>query len=54
MKKEDGIILIQLVGALKESVSKLENAYNKKDEKNLENVKKEILNLQKKIGSIVD
>ena len=53
MRKEEGIILIQLVGTLKESVSKLENAYNKKDEKGLESVKKEILNLQKKIGSLI-
>ena len=54
MRKEEGVVLVQLANALKESVARLEEAYDKKDEKNLEAAKKEILGLQKKIGGLLN
>jgi len=53
MKKEDGVILSQLVGSMRESIKKLEQSFNKKDEIGLNKAKSEIIELQKKINSLV-
>lgn len=49
MIKEDAVVLNQLVLAMKDSVRKMEEYYDKKDKINLERIKKEILAIQRKM-----
>ncbi len=53
MKKENVLILAQLITAMKDSVSRLESAYNRGDIEGIRAVKKEILNLQKEIDGLL-
>ena len=53
MKKEDIIILSQLVKTLEEIEPKLEESYNKKDFEEFNKLKKLMLNLQKKVSIIL-
>ena len=53
MKKSDVPFLNQLVRALEEGESKLEEFYNKKDYENFAKAKKFILQVQKKISEVV-
>lgn len=49
MIKEDATVLNQLLLAMKDSVRKMEEYYNKKDKINLERAKKEILMINRKM-----
>ena len=53
MKKEDVAFLNQLIKALEEAESNLEEVYNKKDYESFNKSKKLILQIQKKISEIV-
>jgi len=53
MKKEDITFLNQLIKALEEAESKLEEAYDKKDYESFDKSKKLILQIQKKISEII-
>ncbi len=47
------LFLNQLIKALEESESKLEEYYNKKDYKNFDNMKKFILKILKSISGVI-
>lgn len=53
MKKEDGIALSQLIDAMQEAADRLEKAHGENDAGNFERAKIEILNIQKKIRSLL-
>ena len=52
MDRSNALLLTQLVRTLKSAVLKLEEAYNARDMVRLEEIKKEILALQRRIASI--
>ena len=52
-KKEDVAILSQLIKAMKESVGKLEIAYEEKNYEEFNEAKKLIIELQKKIDGVL-
>ncbi|MEK6824395.1 MAG: hypothetical protein AABY02_00940, partial [Nanoarchaeota archaeon] len=52
MDRSNALLLTQLVRTLKSAVLKLEEAYNARDMTRLEEIKKEILALQRRIASI--
>jgi hypothetical protein len=49
-KGEDLSMIAQLLMGMKDSIDKLEEAYNRRDSENLAKIKKEILVFQKKIN----
>lgn len=53
MKKEDIIVIAQLLTAIKDSIEKLEEAQKKKDAEMLLSTKREILMFQKKIDELI-
>ncbi len=53
MKKENLTVLAQILTSMRDGAEKLEKADKKKDLETYNNVKKEILSLQKKIGEIL-
>ena len=53
MKKEDVIVIAQLLSAMKDSVRELEEAQRRNDGEKILIVKKEILNFQKKIDEAI-
>ena len=53
MKKEDIIVIAQLLTAIKDSIEKLEEAQKKKDGEMLLAAKREILLFQKKIEEML-
>jgi len=53
MEKEEGVILSQLVNSMKDLIVRLKKSYDKGNKIELENTKKEIIILQKKIDSLV-
>ena len=53
MEKEDAGVLLQLIGAMNDSVNRMENFYSKGDAANLNLAKEEVLKIQKKIDSIL-
>ncbi len=53
MKKEDIVLLTQLLSGMKDAVSKMEKAYKKKDLEELNNAKKEILSFQIQIDKML-
>jgi len=53
MKKEDATLVSQLLQTMEEATSQLEKAQKEKNLGNFNNVKKEILNLQKKIDQLL-
>jgi hypothetical protein len=53
MKKEDLAFLNQLVQSMVEGEVKLERNYIKKDNKNFDNTKKIMIEIQKKISDIL-
>lgn len=52
MRKEDVNELAQILTGIKETLGKLEAAYNERDAEKLLRVKKEILELQKEVDKI--
>ena len=52
MKKSDAQNLFQLVDSLEKSAEKLEEYYKKKDYDNFEKVRKNILEIQKRITEV--
>jgi len=54
IKKEDIIFLNQLVDALGESELKLEESYNEKNYEKFNNIKKLIMEIQKKISGVLN
>jgi hypothetical protein len=52
MNRADAILLAQMVKAMNDLMTKLEEAYAVKDLERFEAIKKEMLSLQKKIDSI--
>lgn len=54
MKEDDIQLLSQLFGSLEEAVLKLEEYYKKGHFENFNNLKKFILNIQKKISEVVN
>ena len=54
MKKEEIRVLSQLVRTMEDSVVKLEGAFKKRDVEEFKKVKKEVLNLQKKISTMLE
>ncbi len=53
MKKEDIVILGQLLASMKDAVGELEKAQDEGDMEKLSSAKKEIMKFQKKIGEIL-
>lgn len=53
MKKEETALLGQLLSSMQEAVTKLEEAFERKDGEGITRAKREILDLQKKIDSII-
>ncbi len=53
MKKENLIILAQLLTAMKDAVSELEKAQKENDNDKVMIIKKEIINFQKKVDSLL-
>ncbi|MEK6855244.1 MAG: hypothetical protein AABX73_03400 [Nanoarchaeota archaeon] len=53
MKKEEILILAQLLTAIKDSIVKLEEAQKQKDSEQMALAKKEILNFQRQIDEIL-
>ena len=53
MKKEDTLLIAQLLTGMKDAAAKLEDAYKKKDLVKLQSAKKEILNFQKEIDKLL-
>ena len=53
MKKEDVMLLAQLLHAMKEVADKISHYHKKKDVKNLLAAKRELLNLQRRVNEIL-
>lgn len=53
MEKEDIMTLAHLFSAMKDSLGKLESAMKAKDNENILRAKKEIINLQKEVDSLL-
>lgn len=53
MKKEDVLLLAQLLTAIKDGVGKLESAVRRQDPEQSESAKQEILHFQKKIEELL-
>lgn len=53
MEKEDILFLSQLMGSLKDSREKLEQAHEKKDYNEFRNIKRLMINIQKQIERIL-
>lgn len=53
MDRANALLLGQLVRTLKGAVTKLEEVYNSGDSEKVEDVKKEILTLQRRIASML-
>lgn len=53
MKKEDVMLLSQLLYTMQEVISHLEAAHKREDEEKLTGAKKEILNLQRRINELI-
>lgn len=53
MKKEEVIVLAQLLTAIKDGIEKLEEAQKKQDAEQLESAKQEILHFQKKVAELL-
>lgn len=53
MEREDIIVLAQLLTGIKDSLSKLEDAYKRGDAERLARVKQEILNFQRQIDRLI-
>ena len=53
MKKEDIIVLAQLLSGMKDAIERLETSYKKKDMEGLASAKREILEMQNKINSLL-
>ncbi len=53
MKAEQMLLAAQLLSAMKDASKKLESAAKKNDSDNVAVIKKEILDLQKKLGEIL-
>jgi len=54
VKKEDIMFLTQLVHTLEEAELKLEESYNEKNYEDFNNVKKLIMQIQKKISGVLN
>jgi len=53
MKREDALLLLQLLYAMQDTVEKLEKYYERKDAENLARAKREVLELQKRIENLM-
>jgi len=53
MKKEDIIVLAQLLSSMKDAIAKIEKAQKEGDSEQIEFGKKQILDFQKKIDEIL-
>ncbi len=53
MEKSEAILVAQLLYAMKEVTIKLEEAYSKKEVEKLEGLKKEIIELRRKIDKLI-
>ena len=53
MDEKDVMLLAQLLSAMKDLASKLENSYRNRDMEGLEGLKKEIIKLQTQIDTIL-
>lgn len=53
MNKQEVILLAQLLNAMNDAVERLNVVYNSKSVEDVENIKKEILDLQKRVGALV-
>lgn len=53
MKKEDILLVAQLLSSMKDAVNKLEKAYKRKDLEELNSAKRELLNFQDQINKIL-
>jgi hypothetical protein len=53
MKKEDIAVLAQLLTGIKDAIEKIEDAQRNKDNEQLEGAKREILNFQRQIDSLL-
>ena len=53
MKKEEVVVLAQLLTAMKDSVNELEKAYRENNKDRILMTKKELLNFQKKIDELL-
>ena len=53
MKKEDIVLLAQLLHTMRELTDKLEEAFNKKDFEGVTRTKRELTRLQKRVMEII-
>jgi hypothetical protein len=53
MEKEDIVLIAQLLTGIKDAIDRLEDAQKRKDLEKLSAAKKEILNFQKQIDSLL-
>lgn len=53
MKKEDIIVVAQLLSAIREALIEIDFAKRKKDEEKIAMIKQEILKFQKKIDELI-
>mgnify|MGYP001570332076 CR=1 FL=1 len=54
MKKEEIATISQILGAMKDGIEKMKEAQGEKDNNKLENIKKEMLNLQRSLSGILN
>ena len=52
MKKEDVLILVQLLKSMRDAVAKLENAYSERDIEKMMALKKEVLSLYDEVAKL--
>jgi len=53
VKKEDCLLIIQLLYAMQEAVEKLEKYYGKKNAEKFANAKKEVLSIQRELNNLL-
>jgi len=53
MRKEEIVVLAQILTAMKEGVEKLEGAERKRDLEHINNIKNEILSMQRKLKEML-